>query len=138
MSKQSPPPVVHAFLVCRRVTQSATTGEHTLIAPQVGFVLPKFPAAVSVSIYCQLSEVRGQYLPELRLWGPEGELSWEHQAPAPITSPADDPLLQHRFVFRNLPIPFPNPGRYDLLLMAKKTAIARYPLNIGTLEQIKQ
>jgi hypothetical protein len=134
MPKQSPLPMVHAFLVCRRITHNVVSGEYTLIAPQLGFVLPRFPAAVRVSIYGQLSEVRGEYYPELRLWGgPGGDILWENRAPAPMTSPNDDPLRQHRFVFRNLAIPFPTPGRYDLLLMAHKTEIARYPLSIEKL-----
>ena len=54
--------------------------------------------------------------------------------PGPMTSPDDDPLRQYRFRSRDLAIPFPRPGRYDLLMLAQGTEIARYPLLIAHAE----
>jgi hypothetical protein len=130
MPEQSPLPMMHTFLVCREITQDIVTNQCILIDPKVEFSLPHFPASVLVSIYGQLSEMRGEYSPEFRLWGSDGEILWEYLAPTPMTSPDGDPLRQYRFVFRNLAIPFPRPGRYDLLLLASGTEIARYPLRI--------
>jgi hypothetical protein len=126
--------MTHAFLVCREIIQDVVTGQCVLIDPRVEFSLPHFPAEVLVSIYGQLSEVRGDYSPELRIWGSDGEILWNYRAPAPMTSPDNDPLRQFRFIIRDLAIPFPSPGRYDLLLMSQGTEIARYPLRIEQVE----
>jgi hypothetical protein len=134
MPEQSPLPMAHAFLVCRQIIQDVVTGQCVLIDPKIEFALPHFPASVLVSIYGQLSEVRREYFPEFRLWGSDGEILWDYRAPAPMTSPDDDPLRQYRFVFRDLAIPFPRPGRYDLLMLAQGTEIARYPLRIAHAE----
>jgi hypothetical protein len=134
MHDQSPLPMTHAFLVCREIIQDVVTGQCVLIDPRVEFSLPHFPAEVLVSIYGQLSEVRGDYSPELRIWGSDGEILWNYRAPAPMTSPDNDPLRQFRFIIRDLAIPFPSPGRYDLLLMSQGTEIARYPLRIEQVE----
>ena len=134
MPEQSPLPMAHAFLVCRQIIQDVVTSQCVLIDPKIEFSLPHFPATVLVSIYGQLSEVRREYSPEFRLWGSDGEILWDYRAPAPMTSPDDDPLRQYRFVFRDLAIPFPRPGRYDLLMLAHGTEIARYPLRIAQLD----
>jgi hypothetical protein len=134
MPKQSPVPIAHAFLVCRQITHDAATGEYTLIAPQFGFALPHFPFTVGVNIYAQVSAVRGEYHPEFRVWGPDGEIVWELRLPVPMTSPNGDPLIQIRLVSQNLMLPFPCPGRYDLSLLANGTEIARYPLRIEQAE----
>ena len=134
MPEHSPLPMTHAFLVCREIIQDIVTGQCVLIDPRIEFALPHFPASVRVSVYGQLSEVRRGYTPEFRLWGSDGEILWHYTAPAPMTSPDDDPLRQFRFVIRDLAIPFPGPGRYDLLLLSHGTEIARYPLRIEQLE----
>jgi hypothetical protein len=134
MPSESPLPMTHAFLVCREIIQDVITNQCVLIDPRVEFTLPEFPASVLVSIYGQLSEVRREYTPELRIWGSDGEILWDYRAPAPMTSPDDDPLRQFRFVIRDLEIPFPRPGRYDLILLAQGTEIARYPLRIEHIE----
>ncbi len=130
MSEQVTLPMVHAFLVCGQIIQDTVTGQYSAINLQIGFALPKFPALVHVAIYGQMSEVRGEYYPEFRLWGPDGEVLWDTRVPKPMTSPDDDPLRQHRFTLRDVLLPFPRPGRYDLLLLARGTEIARYPLLI--------
>ena len=40
----------------------------------------------------------------------------------------DDPLMPHRFAFRDLKVQVSAPGRYDLLLVSEEVEIGRHPL----------
>jgi hypothetical protein len=130
MPIKSPVPMVHAFVVCTRVDRNDATGQYDLIGTRLGYVVPYCPVTVGVAIYAQLSAVRGEYYPEFRLWGPDGDIGWEVRFPNPMTSPNDDPLRRIQLSADNLLLPFPCPGRFDLILLARGSEIARYPLRV--------
>jgi hypothetical protein len=130
MARQSPVPLVHAFIVCDRVERNHKTGRYDLIGTHLGFVVPDFPCTVGVAIYAQVSSVRGEFYPEFRLWGPDGKIAWETRFPEPMRTVDGDPLRQIQLFAHNLPLPFSRPGQYDLLLLAAGEEIARYPLKI--------
>ncbi|HZW30106.1 MAG TPA: hypothetical protein VFF52_05320 [Isosphaeraceae bacterium] len=129
MQKLEVPPHVNAFLVCREIFQDKLTGEYILVGPTNGFTAPEFPCATRVAIYGDLSEVRGEYFPALRLLDPDGDPIWSDRAPRALNDVG--PLGHHHFVFHGSMLPLPRPGRYDLLLMAGATEIARQGLEVS-------
>jgi hypothetical protein len=132
MTMQPPPPMVCSFVVCREIYQEIYTGDYTLVGPTSGFIVPEYPFSIGFKIYADLCGIHRVYWPELRLIDSDGEDVWHFRAPDPMT--ADDPLGHVRMHVSAVAVPIPQPGRYDLLLMANDKEIARYPLRFGRIE----
>jgi hypothetical protein len=127
MKKHKPPqPYVQAFVVCREIFEDHHTGDYLLFAPRSAFRLPEFPASIKFAVYAHLTELHGKYSLELRLEDSQGEVLWAVRADPPVKH--EDPLMPHRFAFRDLSVRFTAPGRYDLLLVSEEIEIARHPL----------
>jgi len=122
----SPQPYVQAFVICREIFEDHHTGDYLLFAPRSAFKLAKFPGSVAFAVYAHLTELHGKYVLELRLEDSEGDTLWAVRADPPIKH--DDPLMPHRFAFRDLSVRFSTPGRYDLLLLSEDMEIARQAL----------
>jgi hypothetical protein len=126
MKKSPPQPGAQAFVVCREIFEDNHLGEYILFGPRSAFRLEKLPDSIKFGVYAHLTGLRGEYELELRLEDSEGDTVWSVRADPPITH--DDPLMPHRFAFRDLWIPIETPGRYDLLLLAEGLEIARHVL----------
>jgi hypothetical protein len=127
LKKQHPPqPYVQAFVVCREIFEDHHTGEYLLFAPRSAFRLAEFPGLIRFAVYAHLTELKGKYQLELRFEDSEGEILWAVRADPPVKH--EDPLMPHRFAFRDLKVRVGAPGRYDLLLVSEDVEIARHPL----------
>jgi hypothetical protein len=126
MKKSPPQPAAQAFVVCREIFEDNHSGEYILFGPRSAFRLPKLPGSIRFAAYAHLTELHGQYVLELRLEDSRGEILWDVRAEPPIKH--DDPLMPHRFAFRDLSIRIEAAGRYDLLLMTEGMEIARHVL----------
>ncbi len=125
MKKQRPPqPYVQAFVICREIFEDHHTGEYLLFAPRSAFRVAEFPGSIKFAVYAHLSELHGKYRLELRLEDSEGIVLWAVRADPPIKH--EDPLMPHRFAFRDLKVRVGAPGRYDLLLVSEDVVIARH------------
>jgi hypothetical protein len=125
--KSSPPqPFTQAFVVCREIFEDNHSGDYILFAPRSAFRLAQFPGSIRFAVYAHLTELQGKYILELRLEDSHGDILWDVRADPPVKH--DDPLMPHRFAFRDLSIKIAAPGRYDLLLITAGTEIARHPL----------
>jgi hypothetical protein len=113
-------------VVCREIFEDNHLGEYILFGPRSSFRLPSLPGSINFGVYAHLTELRGEYVLELRLEDSRGEIVWSVSADPPVTH--DDPLMPHRFAFRDLSIRIEAPGRYDLLLMTEGLEIARHVL----------
>jgi hypothetical protein len=132
MRKRPPQPGAQAFVVCREIFEDHHSGEYILFAPRSAFRLPKLPGSIDFGVYAHLTELHGEYVLELRLEDSQGDIVWAVRADPPVAH--DDPLMPHRFAFRDLSIPIETAGRYDLLLMTEGMEIARHVLWVLTEE----
>jgi hypothetical protein len=126
MKSHPPQPFTQAFVVCREIFEDTHSGDYILFAPRSAFRLPQFPGSIRFAVYAHLTELHGKYSLELRLEDSQGDTLWDVRADPPVKH--DDPLMPHRFAFRDLSINIAAPGRYDLLLMTEGMEIARHPL----------
>ncbi len=126
MKKLPPEPYVQAFVVCREIFEDHHTGEYLLFAPRSAFRVSAFPGSIKFAVYAHLTELHGKYRLELRLEDSQGDLLWAVRADPPVKH--DDPLMPHRFAFRDLKVQVSTPGRYDLILVSEDVEIARHPL----------
>jgi hypothetical protein len=126
MRSHPPQPYVQAFVVCREIFEDHHSGEYLLFAPRSAFRLAEFPGSIKFAVYAHLTELHGKYQLELRLEDSQGDVLWAVRADPPVKH--DDPLMPHRFAFRDLKVSVTSPGRYDLLLVSEEIEIGRHPL----------
>jgi len=126
MKAHPPQPAAQAFVVCREIFEDHHSGDYILFAPRSAFRMAKLPGSIQFAVYAHLTELHGKYVLELRLEDSKGDILWGVRADPPIKH--DDPLMPHRFAFRDLSIRIAAPGRYDLLLMTEGMEIARHVL----------
>ena len=81
------------------------------------FELAEFPGSIKFAVYAHLTELHGKYRLELRLEDSQGDVLWAVRADPPVKH--EDPLMPHRFAFRDLNVRVAAPGRYDLLLVSE-------------------
>jgi len=129
MRPNPPLPLAQAFVVCREIYEDRRTGEHLLIGPFNGIGLNFFPAGFRMSLYAHLTGGHGIYQLALELRDMDGEAIWQWQWPEPTRY--DHPLEPHRVVLHDLVLPFPRPGRYDLVLRANGEDLASHALQVS-------
>ena len=115
----------HSSSVARssRITTPAITSCSRL---EVRSGLPKFPGSIQFAVYAHLTELHGKYILELRLEDSQGDILWAVRADPPVKH--DDPLMPHRFAFRDLSISVAAPADTTCCLMSEGIEIARHPL----------
>ncbi len=126
--RRPPQPLSQSFLVCREVFQDRQTGEYLLLSPLNTITLPAFPAAMRVSLYIRLTGAHGTYRIGLQLRDPSGGLLGEGSGPQPLQQ--EDPLMPCQICWRDLVLQFPQPGRYDLILLANDEDLAHHSLDL--------
>jgi hypothetical protein len=122
------PPLAQAFVVCREIVEDCRTHDFVLIAPFSALQPPGFPVACRLSIYAHLTGGHGSYAITLQLRDCDDTQVWVWDCPKPIR--LDDPLAQHRFTLYDAVLEFPEPGRYDLVMLANGAEVARHALHL--------
>jgi hypothetical protein len=100
--------------------------EAVLIGPFSRVTPSAFPADIPASIYAHLNDARGRYTIGLQLVDSDGEVVWQWDHSVVVEH--EDPLLPHRVRLQGIPLRFPAPGRFDLLLLANGQAVAQHAL----------
>jgi hypothetical protein len=81
-----------------------------------------------MSTYAYLTNGHGSYEITLELRDGDDQVQWSWNAPKPIL--LESPLVRHQFTLYDIVLQFPEPGRYDLLLLANGTEVARHVLHV--------
>jgi hypothetical protein len=134
MSGQLPVPEAQAFIVCRRIIEDGRTGDYLLVAPVTRISLPRsaFPIQLRTDAYAVISSAHGHYELSLALQDADGETIWNWQPPGGVSQP--NPLRPHELGFYDLLLPLPQPGKYELALLATGQPIARHGIWMDTVE----
>jgi hypothetical protein len=125
-----PLPLAQSFVVCREIFEDCRSHEFVLIGPFSALGAPAFPFTARLSIYAHLSCGHGNYKVTLQLRDTEESSLWEWRCPDPIS--LLNPLKQQRFTLYDAILEFPEPGRYDLLLLVNGEELARHAIQVHT------
>jgi hypothetical protein len=128
-SRQAPPPLAQAFVVCREIFDDPRRREFILVGPFSGINAPKLPLNFTLSIYAHVTGGHGAYDMGLELRDGDESPLWKWNWPEPIR--LDDPLMPHRLVLYDARVEFPALGRYDLVLLANGAEVARHALFVN-------
>jgi hypothetical protein len=124
----TPSPIAQAFVVCREIIEDCRSHDFVLIAPFGAVAAPTFPAAFRMSVYAYLTCGHGVYALALQLRDSEDQVQWAWGTPQPIR--LENPLMREQFTLYDAVLPFPEPGRYDLVLLANGAELARHALHV--------
>ena len=126
--RRSTPPIAQAFVVCREIMEDCRSRDFVLIGPLGALAGPSFPVAFRTSIYACLTCGHGSYALALQLRDSNDQVQWGWDCPQPIR--LDNPLIRHKFTLHDAVLPFPEPGRYDLVLLANGDELSRHALHV--------
>jgi hypothetical protein len=124
MQNRPPLPMAQGFVLCQRIYEDRRTGEVLLAGPFNAISLTFFPAGFRFALTFFLNNGHGAYQLALQLRDAEGSTVWAGQWPHPVH--CEDPLSPHREVLPDVVATFPEPGRYDLVLVANGEDVASY------------
>jgi hypothetical protein len=128
MTRQPPQPLAQSFVVCREIIQDVHTGTAMLVGPFHRLGLPAFPSAIRVAVFIQMTGGHGNYRLGMQLQDAEGRTLGEIEGPEPVLM--DDPVSYYQAFWRDIGLPFPQPGKYDLVLMGNGEELSRHALNL--------
>jgi hypothetical protein len=115
-----PLPLSKAFLVCDRVVDH--DHKFSLAGMARGCVGRSYPAAQALGFFARLTSAHGQYVMEVQLQSPDGDVLWRDGPPEPLPMP--DPLEEYDLKF-NLNVAFPKAGTFYFVLTGNGEEIAR-------------
>jgi hypothetical protein len=123
----SPPlPLAQGFVPCQRIYEDRRTGEVLLAGPFNAILLESFPGGFRFSLTFFLVNGHGSYELDLELRGADGGTTWKGNWGRVVNCP--DPLTQHREIVHDVVVVFPEPGQYDLVLLANGEDLTHYSL----------
>jgi hypothetical protein len=125
VERKPPAPLCKAFVACRQIIQDMASKEFVLLGPTHQFHASVFPMIAGLSFFAQCTSMQGAYNLELQLQDLEGNAQWRHAFEPPWE--CNDPLNVAYLSLQNLGIYFPNPGKYDIVLLANGEELARTP-----------
>jgi hypothetical protein len=125
--RTAPLPRAQAFVVCRDILEDCRSHDFVPIAPFSAVNAVAFPVTARLSIYAHLTCGHGAYSLTLRLLDGDDEVLWGWDCPQVIR--LEGPLAQHRFTLYDAVMELPGPGRYDLVLFANGSELARHALH---------
>jgi hypothetical protein len=133
--RMPPLPLAQAFVVCRDIIEDCRSHDFVLIAPFSAAHAVSFPCSFRMSIYAHLTCGHGTYALRLELRNGDDQVLWAWDCPQAIR--LDNPLAQHRFTLYDAVLEFPEPGKYDLVMLANGAELARHALHARVLPSQK-
>jgi hypothetical protein len=124
--RQPPLPRAQAFVVCRDILEDCRSHDFVLIAPFSTLNIETFPVAARMSIYADLTCGHGAYAMTLQLLDDADDELWRWDWPQTIR--LENPLVYHLLTLYDAVLELPEPGRYDLVLLANGSELARHAL----------
>jgi hypothetical protein len=123
MRRKPPTPVSKAFLICREIWQDQRTGDTMLL----GFVrhvqAMQYPFPVQLEVFTRWTSAHGKYVVTLQLQDLAGNVVSQNVLPTEFDMP--DPLQAFDLILGHCQLEFPEPGKYDVVMLANDEEIAR-------------
>jgi hypothetical protein len=128
MQRKPPTPVVRSFLLVREIAQDVVTKEYHLIGPYIDIYCQQFPCVVQLNLLLELTSTHGAYAQTLQVRNLEDSPVWSREFERPLE--AQDPLPVWMMDLRWHGATIPEPGKYDIVLLANGDEVARRPLHV--------
>ncbi len=122
MDRSPPTPLCKCFVLCRQIFIDPSRQEYTLVMPTYQVFFTQYPVMQDMSIFARWSNSHGAYDIEVQLRDLEGEILWRHLISPPFET--RDPLQIWVLNLGHLPFHIPQPGKFEVFLLANGHEVA--------------
>jgi hypothetical protein len=109
-------------VVCRQIFVDAARQDYTLVSPVHQVFSARYPLVEDLSVFARWSNAHGSYAVEVQLRSLDGDVLWRQAMGAPFD--AHDPLQVWIVPLVHLPVAIPEPGKYEVVLLASGQEVA--------------
>jgi hypothetical protein len=120
--ERRPTPVCKCFILCRQIFLDAVRQDYTLVSPVHQVFSARYPLVEDLSVFARWSNAHGSYAVEVQLRSLDGEVLWRQPMEAPFE--AHDPLQVWIVPLPHLAVRIPEPGKYEVALLASGQEVA--------------
>jgi hypothetical protein len=99
------------------------TGDHIILGPLTDVKVLTIPAVADLSIFARWNSVQGVYQLEVQLQDLEGNVIWRKAEPKLLEW--HDPITMCTLCLQHLQIYLPQPGKYDIIMLANGEEVVR-------------
>jgi hypothetical protein len=117
-----PTPVCKCFLLCRQIFVDTIRQDYTLVCPVHQVFASRYPLSEDVSVFARWSNAHGDYAVEVQLRSLDGDVLWRQRMEHSFE--AHDPLQVWTVALPHLTISIPEPGKYEVVLLANGLEVA--------------
>jgi hypothetical protein len=114
--------VCKCFVICRQIFVDAVRQDYTLVSPVHQVFSARYPLVEDLSVFARWSNAHGSYAVEVQLRSLDGDVLWRQAMEAPFE--ARDPLQVWIVPLFHLPVAIPEPGKYEVVLLASGQEVA--------------
>jgi hypothetical protein len=122
MERQPPIPLCKCFILCKQIFIDKVRQDYTLVCPTHQIFSSRFPTVEDLSVFARWTNSHGSYAVGVQLRSLEGDLLWQQEMERPFET--FDPLQVWLLTLPHLAIPIPNPGKYEIALLANGQEVA--------------
>ena len=119
---ERPTPVCKCFVLCRQIFVDGIRQDYTLVCPVHQVFSSRYPLTEDFSVFARWTNAHGSYTVEVQLRNLEGDVLWRQVMEAPFE--AHDPLQVWIVPLSHLAVTIPEPGKYELALLASGKEVA--------------
>jgi hypothetical protein len=109
-------------VLCRQIFVDAVRQDYTLVSPVHQVFSPRYPLTEDLSVFARWSNAHGAYAVEVQLRSLDGDVLWRQEMESPFET--HDPLQVWILSLPHLSIPIPEPGKYEVALLANGQEVA--------------
>lgn len=120
--ERRPTPVCKCFVLCRQIFVDAVRQDYTLVSQVHQVFSPRYPLTEDLSVFARWSNAHGAYAVEVQLRSLDGDVLWRQEMEHPFET--HDPLQVWIVSLAHLSIPIPEPGKYEVALLANGQEVA--------------
>jgi hypothetical protein len=120
--ERRPTPLCKCFVLCRQIFIDPVRQDYTLVSPVHQVFSPRYPLIEDLSVFARWTNAHGSYTVEVQLRSLDSDVLWRQTMEAPFE--ADDPLQVWIVPLHHLAVPIPDPGKYEVALLANGKEVA--------------
>jgi len=117
-----PTPVCKCFVLCRKLFVDPVRQDYSIGSPVHQVFSPRYPVTEQFAVFARWSNAHGSYEVEVQLRSLDGDVLCSVKMEAPFE--AHDPLQVWIVPLYDIPITLPEPGKYEVALLASGIEVA--------------
>lgn len=120
--ERRPTPVCKCFVLCRQIFVDPVRQDYTVVSPVHQVFSPRYPLTENLAVFARWTNAHGSYAVEVQLRSLDGDILWRAEMEAPFET--RDPLRVWILPLHQLAMTIPEPGKYEVVLLASGQEVA--------------